>query len=178
MIEIGTKPVINLKEKAISALPIGLFYSLGLFGLDNLGYNEPEPFWTYVLQGAFFGMAMSFLINPPIFSHFYARSYLKGDPHKSNMGKIIAKGPANLMTTFEAVGGQLLLIDEKLIFDAHLLNFQRMKTEIRLDQINKIETFKTFFTFQNGLKISTEDKSYRFVVKDRNLWKEIIKEHL
>ena len=48
---------------------------------------------------------------------------------------VLKKGVANMQRGLETVGGKLILTNQRLLFDAHALNFQRGATEVGLQQV-------------------------------------------
>lgn len=48
---------------------------------------------------------------------------------------VLKKGGANMQRGLETVGGKLTLTNQRLLFDAHALNFQRGATEVWLQQV-------------------------------------------
>ena len=83
---------------------------------------------------------------------------------------LLLEGPANLFRGFEGVGGKLTLSTESLIFEPHAINIQKDEETIFLRDITSVEKTNTLGIIPNGLKVTTTQKEYRFVVKKRNLW--------
>ncbi|WP_027964035.1 PH domain-containing protein [Halalkalibacillus halophilus] len=80
-------------------------------------------------------------------------------------------GVANLFKGIEAVGGDLYLTNHALIHRPHKMNIQSGETKIDLSNITEVTTRNTFFIVPNGLHVKTTDgKSYKLVVKDRDSW--------
>ena len=83
---------------------------------------------------------------------------------------LLLEGPANLFRGFEGVGGKLTLSTESLIFEPHAINIQKDEETIFLRDITSVEKTNTLGIIPNGVKVTTEQKEYKFVVKKRNLW--------
>ena len=83
---------------------------------------------------------------------------------------LLLEGPANLFRGFEGVGGKLTLSTESLMFEPHAINIQKGEETIFLRDITSVGKTNTLGIIPNGLKVTTTQKEYRFVVKKRNLW--------
>ena len=89
---------------------------------------------------------------------------------------IIKEGPANLQKNIEAVGGNLCLTNQRLVFEAHKLNIQGGVTEIEVSNIHSSRPCWTLFLgfiplFPNSLAVYTKQgQSFRFVMFDRHAW--------
>lgn len=93
--------------------------------------------------------------------------------------EVIHEGAANLQVNVETVGGKLLLLKEKLVFNPHSFNIQKHSISIKLASISAISLGWTkLFGFipltPNALIISEDGKIYRFTVFDRKAWLEKI----
>ncbi len=94
--------------------------------------------------------------------------------------QIIKQGPANLQKGIETVGGKLYMTNQRLIFEAHKMNFQGDSTEITLSEIESVEKCWTKFlgfipVMPNSLAVYTRSgQEYRFVLFGRGLWMEAI----
>ncbi len=94
--------------------------------------------------------------------------------------KMVMDGSANLQRGRELVGGCLSLTSNRLIFESHAINIQTGPTEISLADISEVKPCWTrLFGFlpvvPNSLLVRTADGSeYRFIVFDRDHWKELI----
>lgn len=90
--------------------------------------------------------------------------------------QIIKQGGANLQKGRETVGGKLYLTNQRFVFEAHKINFQRGSTEINLSDIQSSERCWTKFLgfiplMPNSLALYTKaDKEYRFALCDRGAW--------
>ena len=96
---------------------------------------------------------------------------------------IVKEGPANLHKNIEAVGGKLILTNQRLIFEGHKFNIQSGVTEIELTTVQSLRACWTLFlgvlpTFPNSLAVYTEQgKEYRFVLFRRHAWAAAIEAH-
>jgi hypothetical protein len=97
---------------------------------------------------------------------------------------IVKEGSANLQRGLETVGGQLLLTNHRLIFEAHSLNLQRHSTVLELtDVVSTTPCWTKLFGLiplvPNSLAVRLKDeKEYRFVLFGRKSWDEAIKYQL
>jgi GRAM domain-containing protein len=82
--------------------------------------------------------------------------------------KLIGTFRANLWRGFEAVGGRLVLTNQRVLFEAHNFNFQTTPVAIPLSAIETVAPSLTFGIIPNGLTIHCSDKTYKFVVSGRN----------
>lgn len=107
-------------------------------------------------------------------------SYFKMFAHINNkeinfqeLKNIIYCGRANHYLNGIAVGGNLYLTDNQLIFQTNILNFiQKHECIINLKDVTSIEFEKTLGMVNNGLLIRTENGlKEQFVVTNREQWK-------
>lgn len=116
-------------------------------------------------------------------------SYFKMFAHINNneinfqeLKNIIYSGRANHYLNGIAVGGNLYLTDNQLIFQTNILNLlQKHECIINLKDITFIEFEKTLGMVNNGLLIRTENGlNEQFVVTNRENWRNEIekKQHL
>ena len=103
-----------------------------------------------------------------------------------NQGEeLVKKGGGNLQIGVETVGGFLYLTNQRLIFEAHGINFfQGGNTLIDLSDIESTEKCWTKFLnviplMPNSLAVHTKSgEEYRFVLFGRGAWQEKINENL
>ena len=94
---------------------------------------------------------------------------LKPEMNK-NETELYADG-ANLFRDTVAVGGKLILTNERLIFLPHNMNFNKKEEYINLTQINSTKRVKTMDVIDNGLRITlNDDNELKFVVDNREEW--------
>ncbi|MCW3793167.1 hypothetical protein OM416_16375 [Paenibacillus sp. LS1] len=85
------------------------------------------------------------------------------------MRDIELHAPANLFRGLEAVGGMLLITNEKLQFNPHSVNFQRNPLEIRVEDIAYIKKRLTWFFIPTGILIKLKSgREYKLVMWDRD----------
>jgi hypothetical protein len=91
--------------------------------------------------------------------------------------ELIAMFAANLWRGYEALGGRMLLTNQRVLFEAHKLNFQTTPVAIPLSAIETVVPSLTFGILQNGITIRCySGKEYKFVVWDRKRIISIIEE--
>jgi len=77
--------------------------------------------------------------------------------------------PANLFRGIEAVGGRIIITNERIIFNPHSFNIQTEPLVIYISSIEKIEKRSTLKLIPNGIKIITNTgQEYKFVVYKRS----------
>ena len=95
---------------------------------------------------------------------------------------LIKKGGANLQKGAESVGGYLYLTDQRLIFEAHAINFQGGNSIIDLSNIDSTEKVWTKFLgviplMPNSLAVKSKtEEEYKFVLFGRDAWEQKINE--
>ncbi|OWR29846.1 hypothetical protein CDO73_12220 [Saccharibacillus sp. O23] len=85
-------------------------------------------------------------------------------------GEYLVKGNilANLFRGMEGVGGKIDITNERVIFKAHSLNFQREPLEIRISEIQHVGKRSTWGIIPNGMEIATrKGETYKFVLYNR-----------
>ena len=96
--------------------------------------------------------------------------------------QLIRTRAVNLQKGIETVGGRLYLTNQRLVFEAHAINFQRGTTEIELSDIRSSEKCWTRFLgcipiWPNSLAVFTDaGREYRFVTFERDAWASAIDE--
>ena len=74
-----------------------------------------------------------------------------------------------------SAGGRLYLIDGRLIFQTNLLNFMAKREVVMLtDEIQDIRFESTYGIRDNDMILITASGQERFMVKDRETWKNLI----
>jgi hypothetical protein len=82
--------------------------------------------------------------------------------------ELIAKFAANLWRGNEAVGGRMLLTNQRVLFEAHKMNVQTTPVAIPLSAIKTVVPSVTFGIVPNGVTIRCDSgEEYQFVVWDR-----------
>lgn len=112
---------------------------------------------------------------------------LSGNKVKTELNtneSLIKKGAANLKKGIETVGGYLYLTSQRLIFEAHAVNFQGGNTIIDLSNIDSTDKCWTKFLnliplMPNSLAINSKTgEVYKFVLFRRNTWEVKINENI
>lgn len=116
------------------------------------------------VAGALFGWLSGFLTNSRLFT---VKSDLLLNPEE----KVIYETPANHYREVEAVGGILLLTNERLVFKSHRINIQNHQLSIDLTAVTEINRFKTLALVNNGVSITTNSGiTEKFVVSNADEW--------
>jgi len=144
-----------------------------LHGIVRTGEIVPSVL-TGVLAGMFFGTFFGLSMDK-----FVAKRTKEFSAVKEQLSEeltIIYDGGANLYVGPEGVGGWLYLTDEALIFKPHKFNIQTEKARvlIPIHTISKIEGYESMGFIHNGLRITTYDIVYEFVVDERSTWIKLI----
>ena len=85
--------------------------------------------------------------------------------------QIVREGFANHFRGIEAVGGRLVLTNERVIFKSHPFNIQTHEWSVARTDISELEPARTFGIVPNGLLIKAKSgETERFVVRDREGW--------
>jgi hypothetical protein len=86
--------------------------------------------------------------------------------------KIMHKALANMHDNDLIANGALYLTDERLVFVGYIPNERtRVSCEISLYHVKEIKPEKTFFVFNNIIRvISIRDEQYKFIVDDQRRW--------
>ena len=81
--------------------------------------------------------------------------------------ELIGTFGANLWRGFEAVGGRMILTNQRVLFEAHNFNVQTAPVAIQLSAIDTVAPSLTLGIIPNGLTIHSAGKEYKFVVSGR-----------
>ncbi len=93
--------------------------------------------------------------------------------------KIIFEEGASHFHNYIAVGGQLKLTNQRVIFKSSNSNNYQHEIYIPLNQIDNVEFVKTMFSNPNGLALMMKDgQMENFIVDDKKNWKARILEML
>jgi hypothetical protein len=118
------------------------------------------------LSGSLFGAALSAL---------RASDRLKPatKPLLNDGEEVAWEGPANHFKGLEAVGGRLVLTNERVLFASHAFNVQTHEWAVALQDVLEAEPVRTLGVVPNGLRIRTRSgDTERFVVENREAWAE------
>jgi len=90
--------------------------------------------------------------------------------------KILYKALVNMHDNDLIVNGALYLTDERMVFVGYVPNERtRVSCEVSLYHIKEIRPEKTFFLFNNIIRvINVRDEEYKFIVDDQKNWLEKI----
>ncbi len=91
---------------------------------------------------------------------------------------VLMEGPCNHFKGVEGVGGYFWLTDERVHFASHSINVQPHTWTTQLSDIRDVAAVMTLGLIDNGLHISTEKGTERFVVNNSRAWAEMIQEHI
>ncbi|HLR93229.1 MAG TPA: GRAM domain-containing protein [Jiangellaceae bacterium] len=97
---------------------------------------------------------------------------------------VLKTGNANMQRGLEQAGGKLTLTDQRLLFEAHKVNFNSKSAEVPLSAVREVTPVWTKFLgaiplMPNSLAVTTADgHKYRFVVTGREAWKQEIEQAL
>jgi hypothetical protein len=117
-----------------------------------------------VVSGVFFG----WLIGPLTKSML---SNVKTTLLLNDKERIIHETPASHYKGVEAVGGKLVLTNERLIFKSHKFNIQNHQLSFLLTEIVKADPYKTLGLINNGLAFTTNDGTIeKFIVSNVEQW--------
>jgi len=152
----------KIKRVIARSVSFGLFMSvvLGLF----FGFREGITF------GMFVGVANA--LNLEVFEY---RSSKRFEMMKYEMSRtlniIYDDSVASHSKRSRAVSGWLFLTDTELMFKLLRPDLADQEISIPLNKILKISTANNFGIIPNGIVIETTDKkSERFILYDRNIW--------
>lgn len=112
------------------------------------------------VSGLLFGWLFGLLTKSKLFT-------VKSDLLLNDEEHIIYETPASHYRGVEAVGGKLLLTNERLIFKSHRINIQNHQLSIDLTSLSEINRFKTLALVNNGVSITTNSgRTEKFVVSN------------
>jgi len=92
--------------------------------------------------------------------------------------ELVDKFGANLWQGAEAVGGRIILTNQRLLFEAHKMNLQTAPVAVSLSAIESIIPSNTLGIVPNGMTIRCDSgEEYRFVVWGRKRIVSLIEEY-
>jgi hypothetical protein len=81
---------------------------------------------------------------------------------------VLVKTPANLFRGTEAVGGQLTITNQRILFVPHAVNFQTQPEEILIKEITAVGKVNTFGIVPNGMAVRVRSgQQFHFVIWKR-----------
>lgn len=86
----------------------------------------------------------------------------------NNDEQILADRSINLFRGLEAVGGRLIITNQRLLFQPHAFNIQKQNLEIPLNQIKEVRPRNTMGIVPNGILVTLDTgQEYKLVVWKR-----------
>jgi hypothetical protein len=145
-----------------SAIPFGICLGL-LYTVSGAG-GYLSALLVGAVSGGLFGFALSFFTT----SDWVDRNT---KPLLKDGEQIVREGLANHFQGIEAVGGRLVLTNERVIFKSHPFNIQTHEWSVARTDISETEPARTLGIVPNGLLIKVKSgETERFVVRDREGW--------
>jgi hypothetical protein len=159
-------------------LRAGFSFGIGMtifFLIQNLLLRDNQTTNQVVLSiviaiaaGAISGVLFAWLIGLFANSKFVKRTTKIETAADEN---ILFETPANHFKGMEGVGGKLYLTNKRLVFKSHNLNIQNHQLSVLLNDLKKINRYKTLGLVNNGLSITTnDDRIEKFVVEQVENW--------
>lgn len=173
-----TKKKVNWKRWFITAAVSGILFSGLLVLLNKLFGWQIQSVQSYIFQGLIFGILMAFTIT------FLSQKF--GTAIDKKINSVLDKdetiefdGPANLLRGIEGVGGKIFLTNKRMLFLPHRMNIQKQQEIIDYREIESVAPRKTAGLIGNGLRVITvSGDSYDFVLYNRKLWVEKLRERI
>ena len=160
---------------------LGIF-STATYGLLKYLMGSEESLKTIALQAIIWGVLFNLflvLLFPWFMKKLIGKRIDAIIPELLENEKVEEEIFANLYRGIEGVGGKIFFTNQRLIFKSHSLNIQKGQTNIDYSEIKNIEKRKTMRIVKNGIKVTTKEaKEYCFLVNDRNVQIEKIKNRL
>jgi hypothetical protein len=154
----------EVRNSILAGLAFG--FSYGLFSL--LGHDLNYALITGSLSGLLFGVTLYFISTSRAIKRQTQIEIADGE-------SLIYSGSASHVMNGEAVGGKLYLLKDRLEFKSHRFNIQNHTLIIETVQIASVNFSNTLWVIPNGLSFKlVNGKTEKFVVNDRNLWKQQI----
>ena len=152
-------------SKSKSAIISGLIF----WALMTCFFIFQHGLWFGIIGGAVSGVIFGF------FMYFFTGSKIierQTQIHIPANDGVILSGGANHFLNFEAVGGKLYLLHDRLQFKSHSLNIQKHELQIPLNNIKAVTFYNVLGLVPNGLSIETKGgRTEKFVINNRKRWK-------
>lgn len=145
----------------------GIFFGVSMGIVFSLIYGSKYGIMAGVFSGLFFGIAIYMFAKSKVVQN---QTQIKNTEQQ----KIIYSGGANHFVNTEAVGGKLYLLTDSIQFKSHNFNIQNHNQIILLKQIKEIGFYNTLGIVPNGLFVTTDNGTEKYVVNNRKIWKEKI----
>lgn len=171
--EIGKERKLSHKEKLLLSLIGGFLFATFFIFVEDFDFNSSQSWFDYFFRLIFFGLFFGYGFDR-MTKLLGARVHFTKPARHQAFELCIAKGPANCFYGWEAVGGELFITNEDLVFVPHGLNIQMKVLEIPLEEIKQIRAKKTLNLLNNGIRIKTDQKHYNFVLNERYRWIELL----
>jgi hypothetical protein len=156
-----------------NAVKPGLFFGafMSFWFIFSAIFIDKHPLLTGLLVGILEGAVSGLLFG-------FATAFLVKKLDKSVQFDL-EPGEASLFQTranhfkgIEAVGGQLLLTNKRLVFKSHSVNIQNHTYVLPLEEITGVQRYKSIGLINNGLNITTKNGTEKFVVDKAAEWLE------
>ncbi|MBS1643506.1 MAG: hypothetical protein JST36_00575 [Bacteroidetes bacterium] len=162
------------KSKLRSGLLFGGVMAL-VFLLQNLFSQQASSGKNtlIIVVASLIGGLVAGLIFVAIMSWFIKSRYgARGIQFELEIGEsVVFQSPANHNKGLEAVGGQLLLTNHRLVFKSHKVNIQNHELIIPLAEIAQVSRFKSLGIVNNGLEVTLRNgTNERFIVQQAESW--------
>ncbi|MCV9385465.1 GRAM domain-containing protein [Reichenbachiella ulvae] len=166
---------VSFKQKLLFSLISGLSFailnSLMYYVFLDKGFIWEIFMMNWILFGFLFGFGFLFFMQ-----RMTTRLMNNIQIQLADDEIVRHEGGANLMKGIEAVGGKLVLTDQRLIFKSHQKNVQSGETQLPLTEIQEVIPRKTAKLFQNGMRVLNQaGEAFDFVVYEREVWLEKVK---
>ena len=172
-----------MNNKVKSGLAVGFVTTIFLAFNSIISWVTGQQETTEEILNSLFASLASGLIAGLLFSWFtdkYLVFSLFAKAAKfdlDNNEAIFLKKQANFLQNNEGIGGHLCITDKRLIFKSYISETKNKECVIKLDEISRIETFRTLGIVNNGIKIITKNEvDNRFVVDNQKKWQKLINE--
>jgi hypothetical protein len=160
-----------MKNSLKSGLLFGAFMSVW-FIVAAIFIDKETPS-TGILIGVIEGVVSGVIFGITI--HYFGKRVDKVAQVELEPGEtLLFQTRANHFKGIEAVGGKLSLTNKRLVFKSHSLNIQNHVFSVPLEQIRNAERYKSIGIVNNGLKITTETGTEKFVVEKAAEWQDYL----
>ena len=136
---------------------------------------------TSKIDIAIFVSIFILLISPILFYFkMFSKVNFTEKFQKIDKNKVIHSGMSSHLKDGITIGGNLYLLNDKLIFQTNIINFiKRHEKTIFLNQIAEVDFKDTMGFIKNGLLLkNTNAEVDKFIVTKREVWKEQIEKQI
>ena len=152
-----------MRRWAMTALLTGIPFGVFLGFISSLFIGWRLAVGLGIFGGLLFGILMAFVAG--LAQSRVLRNYPAFDGEE-----LIKDGPANHFVGAEGVGGWLYVTNKRVFFKSHSFNFQTHEWSVPLEEVSRVEAYRTLGIFPRGLLIATNGGQERFVVNDNKGW--------